>query len=282
MWWVDHYTNLTEGSEPESHDATWASQIDSGGLGLRRRGGSDHRGLLVDHSVTSDLWGPRGLCSPPGPSVHGDLQARVLEREATSSFRGSSQPRGQTCLSRTAGGFSTEPPGQPWTAVADSVYEAETDADAEDRRTDAQRGGSGVNWDAAMDMYRPPITWTQQIPGRTEWAAQDSAPRSADLNGKEIQGQGTCVHAQLAQLVPQKPTHHKGKRRRQSCPTLFCPVDCSPPGFSIHGVLQARIPEWVAFPFSRRSSRPRDRTWVSRIAGRSFTLRGTREDWILH
>ena len=82
----------------------------------------------------------------------------MLEREATSSSRGSSQPRGQTCLSHTAGGFSTEPPGQPWTAVADSVYEAETDADAEDRRTDAQRGGSGVNWDAAMDTYRPPIT----------------------------------------------------------------------------------------------------------------------------
>ena len=167
---------------------------------------------------------------------------------------------------------SPEPPGKPWTAVADSVYEAETDADAEDKRMDAQRGGGGVNWDAEMDTHTPPIMRTQQIPGRTEWAAQDSAPRSADLNGKEIQGQGTCEHAQLAQLVAQKPTHHKGKRSRQSCPTLFCPVDCSPPGFSIHGVLQARLPEWVAFPFSRRSSRPRDRTWVSRIAGRSFTL----------
>ena len=37
-------------------------------------------------------------------------------------------------------------------------------------------------------------------------------------------------------------------------------MDCSPPGSSVHGILQARILEWVAIPFSRRSSRPRDRT----------------------
>ena len=49
----------------------------------------------------------------------------------------------------------------------------------------------------------------------------------------------------------------------QSCPTLCDPVDCSPPGFSVHGILQARIPEWIVMPFCRRSSRPRDRTFVS-------------------
>ena len=42
----------------------------------------------------------------------------------------------------------------------------------------------------------------------------------------------------------------------QSCPTLCGPVDCSPPGFSVRGILQARILEWVAIPFSRGSSRP--------------------------
>ena len=40
----------------------------------------------------------------------------------------------------------------------------------------------------------------------------------------------------------------------QSCPTLCDPVDCSPPGSSVHGILQARILEWVAIPFSRGSS----------------------------
>ena len=52
----------------------------------------------------------------------------------------------------------------------------------------------------------------------------------------------------------------------QSCLTL-----CDPMDYTVHGFLQARILEWVAFPFSRTSSQPRDRTQVSWIAGRFFT-----------
>ena len=63
----------------------------------------------------------------------------------------------------------------------------------------------------------------------------------------------------------------------QSCPTLCDPVDYSPPDSSVHGILQARILEWVAISFSRGSSQPRDRTWVSCIAGRRFILWATRE-----
>ena len=51
----------------------------------------------------------------------------------------------------------------------------------------------------------------------------------------------------------------------QPCPTLCEPLICSPPGFFVHGILQARILEWVAIPFSKGSSRPRDRTCVSWI-----------------
>jgi len=40
----------------------------------------------------------------------------------------------------------------------------------------------------------------------------------------------------------------------QLCPTIFDPMDCSPPGSSVHGILQARILEWVAISFSRGSS----------------------------
>ena len=58
----------------------------------------------------------------------------------------------------------------------------------------------------------------------------------------------------------------------QLCLTFCDPLDCSPPGSSVHGILQARILEWVAISFSRGSSRPRDRTWVSCITGRCFTL----------
>ena len=58
----------------------------------------------------------------------------------------------------------------------------------------------------------------------------------------------------------------------QSCLTLCHPMDYSSPSSSVHGILQARILEWVAIPFSRRSSRPRDQIWVSHIVARFFAL----------
>ena len=61
----------------------------------------------------------------------------------------------------------------------------------------------------------------------------------------------------------------------QSCPTLCDPMGCSPPGTSVCGVSQARILEWVALSFSRVSSRPRDRTLVSCIAGSFLTIWAT-------
>ena len=63
----------------------------------------------------------------------------------------------------------------------------------------------------------------------------------------------------------------------QSCLTLCDPMNCSPPGSSVHGILQVRILERVAIPFSRGSSQPRDGTQVSRIAGIFFTIWATRE-----
>ena len=63
----------------------------------------------------------------------------------------------------------------------------------------------------------------------------------------------------------------------QLCPSLCDLMDCNQPGSSVHGISQARILEWVAISFSRGASWPRDRTWVSCIAGRFFTARATRE-----
>ena len=60
----------------------------------------------------------------------------------------------------------------------------------------------------------------------------------------------------------------------QSCLTL-----CDPMGYTVHGILQGRILEWVAFPFSRGSSQPRDRTQVSCIAGRFFISWATVKPW---
>ena len=73
-----------------------------------------------------------------------------------------------------------------------------------------------------------------------------------------------------------------GKERKWKhdslCLTLCDAMDCSPLGSSVHGILQARILEWVAIFFSRGSSQPRDWTRVSHIAGRLFTDWTTRED----
>ena len=73
--------------------------------------------------------------------------------------------------------------------------------------------------------------------------------------------QGSCMHAKLL----------------QSCPTLCDPMDCNLPGSSVHGILHARILEWVAMPSSRGSSWPRNWTPVSCIAGKFFTVWATRE-----
>ena len=63
----------------------------------------------------------------------------------------------------------------------------------------------------------------------------------------------------------------------QSCPTLCNPMDWSLPGSSVHGTLQARLSEWVAMPFSKGSSWPRDWIQVSCISGRFFTIWAPRE-----
>ena len=63
----------------------------------------------------------------------------------------------------------------------------------------------------------------------------------------------------------------------QSCLILCHPMDCSPSGSSVHGILQARILEWVAIPFSRGSSWFRDRTQGSHSAGSFFNIWTTKE-----
>ena len=126
--------------------------------------------------------------SPPGSSVHGISQARMLDWVATCFSRESSQLRDQTKSPALAGGFfTTEPPGKPIRFCV-------------------------------------------------------------------------CVCVCVCVLVA------------QSCRTLCYSMDNSLADSSVHGILQARILERVDFPFSRRSSQFRDRTWVSCIAGRFFTV----------
>ena len=101
--------------------------------------------------------------------------------------------------------------------------------------------------------------------------------------GEKSKQEGVYVYVWLIHFaIQQKLIQHCKATIRwgevaQSCPTLCNSVDCSPPGSSVHGILQARILEWVAISFSRGSSWPRDRTQVSHIGGRRFNLWATRE-----
>ena len=113
------------------------------------------------------------------------------------------------------------------------------------------------------------ISWTEE-PGRLQftgsqrvgygWATKTVTLSLCSVVYKNIKSP-CCLCVWVAQL----------------CATLCDPIDCSPPGSSIHGILQAGILEWVAMSFPRGSSQPRDWTWVSCIAGGFFTVRATRE-----
>ena len=67
-------------------------------------------------------------------------------------------------------------------------------------------------------------------------------------------------------------TDSKCAKSLQSCPTLCDPMNYSPPGFCVHGILQERILEWVAISVSRGSSQHRDQTQVSCVAGSLYQL----------
>ena len=98
------------------------------------------------------------------------------------------------------------------------------------------------------------------------------AGSSERVTGSKARGPQAARRNKL-QVADIFPSIHKIKE----CPTLWDPMDCSPPGSSVHGTFQARILEWFVISFSRGSSQPRDQTWVSWTAGRFFTNWATRE-----
>ena len=142
------------------------------------------------------------------------------------------------------------------------------------------RGASGLIAKSCLTLA---ISWTvaRQAPlsmgfSRQEYWSGLPCPPPGDLLGLGMEPVSLASAGEFfttsATWAGQYMTS-KGKESEvaQSCPTLCDPVDCSPPGSSIHGILQARILDWVAISFSRGSSRPRDRTQVSCIAGRFFS-----------
>ena len=126
-----------------------------------------------------------------------------------------------------------------------------------------------------------------QLPKVTQWGFQprgcDSRPYYSDgrkWNPISYPSRKPFISGPLLAYLQWWVSHHlpsqsalmiKKVTVTQSCPTLSDPMEL------VHGILQARILEWVVFPFSRGSSQPRDRTQLSHIAGRFFTSWATRE-----
>ena len=97
-------------------------------------------------------------------------------------------------------------------------------------------------------------------------------PRSpalqADSLPTELQGKPKVVCLWLWNGRPSRVLNYLGRGLVTHPVWFFCdPVECSPPGSSVHGISQARILEWVITSFSRGSSPPRDQTWISCLAG---------------
>ena len=182
-------------------------------------------------------------CCPPGSSVHGILQANILEWAAISSSMGSSWPRDGTQVSLLQPNtLPSEPPGKSY------IWQ-------------------GVR---LMPSFRTVIT---------VWGANGIPGKKILLLSVGVSQIGLASVCGKVDSVSSEPAHFPTcKVKMKVVPdSLLSHGLYSPPGSSVHGILQARILEWVAIPFSRGSSQPRDWTQISHIAGRSFTIWATRE-----
>ena len=188
----------------------------------------------------------------------GFFQSRILEWVATSSSRGSSWPKDQTsvsCVSCNAGRCFTH-----W-AIGEAQWE----------------GKYTKLWPFSKDMRFALFN----LAAAAAWMNE----KISFLCNRPYHSTSNTTHT-LVKAHPHRMASHYTSLRvnvalcvcvlvTQSCPTLCDPTDCSPPGFSVHGILQARILEWIAIPFSRGTSQPRDWTQVSCLTGRFFTIWAT-------
>ena len=145
-------------------------------------------------------------------------------------------------------------------------------------KVDCQEYGKGEVGDRELGEVTPNTSWArsqlifnlQRSAPYQQWPSQGLLGHSLDRSDEEWTGE------ELTLSISSHPPKVKVSVA-QLCPTLCDPMDCSSPGSSVHGILQARILEWIAIPLSWGSSWPRDQTWISYISGRFFTTWATRE-----
>ena len=255
-------------------------------------------------------------CSPPGSSIRAILQARALEWVAAPSCRASSRPRDATCISCTAGRFSPwSHQGSPnlLSESSPSSFQDCWGTALKEPRPNSTCAFTRVQktWLhiclVSSIFSRKPEKWRALHPC---WVPRQGGGDGGGVHSAES-GRAAKVNTPLD---GEKPLHYRGVCKHPGCRrtslganlsrspfplvdvfiarfavehldillfswwvmTPYDPMCCSPPGSSVHGVLQGRIQEWVAVGFSRGSSQPRDGPWVSCTAGRFFTIRASR------
>ena len=260
--------------------------------------------LLFSCYVVSNSCNPMD-CSPPGSSVHGISQARILEWvsniisqfswvQSLSRVRLFVTPWTAACqasLSITNSWsllklmsiksvmpsshhvipFSSCPQSLPapgsfpksqlftWggQSIGVSASESVLPMNTQDWSPSAWTGWISLQSKGLSRVFSNTTVQKHQF-----FCAQLSSPSNSHINTRPLE----------------KPSNVMNEMKSaQSCPTLCDPTDCSLLGSSLHGILQARILEWIAISFSRGSSQLRDRTQVSCTAGTHFNLWATRE-----
>jgi len=121
------------------------------------------------------------------------------------------------------------------------------------------------------DSLRPPWTVAHQAPMSMGFSRQEH------WSGKPLPSPGEQEKLNPGLLYCRWILYHQSHLGSSKSGFALNPMDCSPPDSSVHGILQARLLECIAIPFSRRSFWPRDGTHVSCTAGRFFIILATRE-----
>ena len=230
-------------------------------------------------------------CSPPGSSIHGIFQARVLEWGAIAfsvwlygPWNSPGQKTGVGCHSLLQGIFPTQGPNPGFPHCRQILYQLshqqsprilEWVAYPFSSRSSRPRNQTGVSciagrfftsWATREDpilLNKKNNIWDFRVPvAYFPWTVFVVLPYKVHLVTVylKIALYFVCVCADS-----------------QWCPTLCDPMDWSPPGSSVHGILQARILEWVAISSSRGSSRPRVWTGISCIGRQILSHWATRE-----
>ena len=115
--------------------------------------------------------------------------------------------------------------------------------------------------------------FTTTLPGKSRYKKYTASDIDNIILILQMGGMKEVINELTPSLLQDsKYTSESESEVAQSCPTLFNPMDCSPPGSSVHGIFQARLLEWIAISFSRRSSQSRDGTHVSCVVSRRFTV----------